>query len=194
MISSLTPNAMSVISVNPTKVTASMNGIEQRIASTGQYFRFVGSYSNLTQANQRAVFAHIQSQAGPLNAFTISLPSYLANSTAGFTGTLTAVTEAVNDPVITATASSNNTAVLKAGDLIKFSNHNKIYTVINNVTSGAGGSCTINIFPALKQSITSGTITHLNVQPTVRYASDNVEFSLGADQFTAFTLEFIEVL
>ena len=124
MISSLTPNAMNIVSVNPTKVTSSMNGIEQRIASTGQYFRFVGVYSNLTQANQRAVFAHIQSQAGPLNSFTISLPTYLGNSTAGFTGTLTAVTETVNDPVITATASSNNTAVLKAGDLIKFSNHN----------------------------------------------------------------------
>ena len=194
MIQSLTPNAMSITSINPTKVTSSLNGIEQRIASTGQYFRFVGTYSNLPQASQRAIFAHIQSQAGPLNAFTISLPTYMGNSTAGFTGTLTAVTETVNDPVITATASSNNTAVLKAGDLIKFSNHNKIYTVTNNVTSGAGGSCTINIFPALKQSITSGTITHIGVQPTVRYASDNAEFSLGADQFTSFTLEFIEVL
>lgn len=194
MISSLTPNAMSVISVNPTKVTASLNGIEQRIASTGQYFRFVGTYSNLTQANQRAIFAHIQSQGGPLNAFTISLPAYMGNSTAGFTGTLTGVTETVNDPVITATASANNTAVLKAGDLIKFSNHNKIYTVTNDVTSNGSGVCTINIFPALKQSITSGSITHRSVQPTVRYASDNAEFSLGADQFTTFTLEFIEVL
>ena len=194
MIQSITPNAMSVISVNPTKVTNSLNGIEQRIASTGQYFRFVGTYSNLDQASQRAVFAHIQSQAGPLNAFTISLPAYMGNSTAGFTGTLTGVTETVNDPVITATASANNTAVLKAGDLIKFSNHNKIYTVTNNVTSSGSGVCTINIFPALKQSITSGTITHRSVQPTVRYATDNAEFSLGADQFTTFNLEFIEVL
>jgi hypothetical protein len=46
----------------------------------------------------------------------------------------------------------------------------------------------------LKQSITSGTITHRSVQPTVRYATDNAEFSLGADQFTTFNLEFIEVL
>ena len=194
MISSLTPNSMNVISVNPTKVTSSMNGIEQRIASTGQYFRFVGVYSNLEQANQRAVFAHIQSQAGPLNAFTISLPAYMGNSTAGFSGTLSSVSAAVNSTSVTATASSNNTAVLKAGDLIKFSSHNKIYTVTNNVTSGAGGSCTIGIFPALKQAVTSNTIVHRSVQPTVRYATDNAEFSLGADQFTTFNLEFIEVL
>jgi hypothetical protein len=185
---------MNIVSVNPTKVTSTLNGIEQRIASTGQYFKFVGVYSNLEQANQRAVFAHIQSQAGPLNSFTISLPTYLGNSTAGFSGTLTAVTASVNAVTVTATASSNNTAVLKAGDLIKFSSHNKIYTVTNNVTSGGSGSCSINIFPALKQGITSNTITHRSVQPTVRYATDNAEFSLGADQFTTFTLEFIEVL
>lgn len=194
MISSLTPNAMSVISVNPTKVTTSLNGIEQRIASTGQYFRFIGTYSNLAQANQRAVFAHIQSQAGPLNSFSISLPAYMGNSTAGFSGTLTAVTASVNATSVTATASSNSTAVLKAGDLIKFSSHNKIYTVTNDVTSNGSGSCTINIFPALKQAVTTNTITHRSVQPTVRYATDNAEFSLGADQFTTFNLEFIEVL
>lgn len=194
MISNITPNSMQVISVNPTKVTTSINGIEQRIASTGQYFRFIGTYANLTQANQRAVFAHIQSQAGPLNSFTIALPAYMANSTAGFTGTLTAVTATVNSVTVTATASSNNTAVLKAGDLIKFSSHNKIYTVTNDVTSGAGGSCSINIYPALKQSVTSNSIVHRSVQPTVRYATDNAEFGLGADQFTTFTLEFIEVL
>ena len=194
MISSLTPNAMSVTSINPTKVTASMNGIEQRIASTGQYFRFNATYSNLTQANQRAIFAHIQSQAGPLNSFTISLPAYMGNSTAGYSGTLTAVTASVNATSVTATAASNNTAVLKAGDLIKFSSHNKIYTVTNDVTSNGSASCTINIFPALKQAVSSGSITHRSVQPTVRYANDNAEFSMGADQFTTFNLEFIEVL
>lgn len=194
MISNLTPNSMQVISVNPTKVTTSINGVEQRLASTGQYFRFVGTYSNLTQANQRAVFGHIQGRAGPLNTFTISLPSYMGNSTAGFTGTISGVTESANATSFTATASSNNTAILKAGDLIKFSSHNKIYTVTSDVTSGAAGACTIYIYPGLRQAVTSNTITHRSVQPTVRYASDNAEFGLGPDQFTTFTLEFIEVL
>jgi hypothetical protein len=169
-----------------------LNGVEQRLTGTGQYFRFTADFRGLTQSQQRQLYGHMQSVRGPLDTFTLTLPSYLGTNTAGYAGTITAITASAGATSVSGTTSSN-TAIFKAGDLIKIGSGNKIYTVTADVTS-SGTTATIPIYPALRASVSAASATHTNIAVTVRYANDNQEFFLGTDQFPSFTLEFIEVL
>ena len=189
---SITPQSMSMTSISPTRVTTSLNGVEQRLTGTGQYFRFMAQFSNLSQSQQRQIYGHMQSVRGPLDTFTLTLPSYLGTNTAGYTGTITGITASAGAVSLTATTSSN-TAIFKSGDLIKVGSGNKIYTVTSDVTS-SGTTATIPIYPALRASVTTASATHTSLAVTVRYANDNQEFSLGPDQFPSFNIEFVEVL
>lgn len=189
---SITPQSMSMTSISPTRVTTSLNGVEQRLTGTGQYFRFTADFRGLTQSQQRQLYGHMQSVRGPLDTFTLTLPSYLGTNTAGYAGTITAITASAGATSVSGTTSSN-TAIFKAGDLIKIGSGNKIYTVTADVTS-SGTTATIPIYPALRASVSAASATHTNIAVTVRYANDNQEFFLGTDQFPSFTLEFIEVL
>ena len=185
----ITPNSLSLVSVNPTRITTTLNGIDQRQSSTGQYFRLTAQFDNLEQANQRLIFNHIHSVSGPLTSFTFALPSYLGNSTGGYSGTVTVTASAA---IGASTVSITAGPVLKAGDLIKFASHDKLYVVAADITSA---STSLTFTPPLRTAVTSTSlITHRSLSISVRYATDNQEFSMGADQFPSFSIEFIEVL
>lgn len=183
---------MTMTSMSPTRVTTSLNGVEQRLAGTGQYFMFTAEFRGLSQTQQRQIFGHMASVRGPLDTFTLTLPNYLGNNTAGYAGTITGITASAGDVSITATTSAD-TAIFKAGDLIKIGTGNKIYTVTADVTS-SGTTATIPIYPALRANFSSASATHTNISVTVRYATDNQEFQIGTNQFPNFNIEFVEVL
>ena len=149
-------------SVNPTRVTTSINGVIQRQAIGAQYFAVTGSFSNLTQTQQRQLFGFIEQMRGPLTAFNLQLPDYLADSTGDFTGTITVATNtsagATSIPITSSAA--NGVVILRAGDLIRFSNHNKVYTVASTVTAVSGNE-TLTLSQPLRSAVTtSHTITH----------------------------------
>lgn len=188
---SITPTSINLSSVNPTRMAMTLNGVTERNSSTGQFFRLSADFSNLSQAQVRQILAHVNGEGGPLNSFTFTLPSYLGDSTGTFSGTISVNASAsIGATSATITGTSLTYPALKAGDLIKFSNHSKLYTITSDVVT-----TTMNFYPPLRTAITSAhTVTHKSVPITVRYASDNQEFSIGTDLFTGFNLEFEEVL
>lgn len=186
---SITPNSLSLQIVNPTRITTTLNGIDQRASSTGQYFKITADFTNLTRAEQRQIFNHIQSVSGPLTAFDFQLPSYVGSSTGGYTSTITtSAAGAIGVSQVSITAGP----VLKLGDLIRFASHAKLYVVAADVASNG---TTVTFKPPLRQGVLTATqVSHQLVNISVRYASDNQEFQMGADQFPSFSLEMIEVL
>ena len=79
------------------------------------------------------------------------------------------------------TLGGTGTGTLKAGDFIKFSNHDKIYMVVADQSDISTGTLTIE--PPLTTAVSSSDITYDNVPFTVHLTNDIQEFGVvGADK------------
>ena len=187
---SITPSRISLVNVHPTRIATTLNGIEQRASGTGQYYRITAEYSNLTQAQVRQIMAHMAGESGPLNSFTFQLPTYLGTITGSGASMGTVGTTAIGSSSVSLTVGSGSSPYFKAGDLFKFANHTKVYQATADSTT------TSLVFkPPVRATVpTSTAITTTSLSMTVRYATDNQEFSINTDLFSSFSIEFIEVL
>ena len=190
------PASMTVASNTPTIVTKSLSGFEQRAQVSSQYFTFTGQYANFTVADSKAAMGAIMANRGSFNTFALTLPNDLRNTTSGYTSTVTNPTGAIAATSVTATVSytSGTVPILKRGDLIQFSNHNKTYMVTSDVTA-TGATVTINFFPGLRiAQATAGSVVVNAVSPIVRLATDDFSMGLGTDLFGNFSIDFVEVI
>ena len=81
------------------------------------------------------------------------------------------------------------------GDVIKFSNHNKVYMVTADVIPDSGGDVQINFEPALVTAVTnSTTITIDNVPFRMYFASDLQEYSYGVDGTVNYRIDVAEAV
>ena len=79
------------------------------------------------------------------------------------------------------TLGGSGTGTLKAGDFIKFANHDKVYMVVADQSDISTGSLTIE--PPLTTAVSSSDITYDNVPFTVYLTNDIQEFGVvGADK------------
>ena len=79
------------------------------------------------------------------------------------------------------TLGGSGTGTLKAGDFIKFANHDKVYMVVADQSDISTGSLTIE--PPLTTAVSSSDITYDNVAFTVHLTNDVQEFGVaGADK------------
>ena len=79
------------------------------------------------------------------------------------------------------TLGGTGTGTLKAGDFIKFANHDKVYMVVADQSDISTGSVTIE--PPLTTAVSSSDITYDNVPFTVYLTNDIQEFGVvGADK------------
>ncbi len=88
-------------------------------------------------------------------------------------------TASAGDTSITLGGSGSGT--LKAGDMIKFANHDKVYMVVADQSDISTGTLTIE--PPLTTAVSSIDITYDNVPFTVHLTNDIQEFGVaGADK------------
>ena len=79
------------------------------------------------------------------------------------------------------TLGGSGTGTLKAGDFIKFTNHDKVYMVVADQSDISTGSLTIE--PPLTTAVSSSDIIYDNVTFTVHLNNDIQEFGVvGADK------------
>jgi hypothetical protein len=79
------------------------------------------------------------------------------------------------------TLGGTGTGTLKAGDMIKFANHDKVYMVVADQSDISTGTLTIE--PPLTTAVSSSNITFDNVPFTVHLTNDVQEFGVaGADK------------
>ena len=83
------------------------------------------------------------------------------------------------------------TGALKAGDVVKFSGHTKVYML----TADRSGNGAMVFTPALITAVTtSDTVTYSNVPFTVRLSNDVQGYKLGAGNFFKYEVDFVEAL
>lgn len=190
----LEPQAVSVIPIIPLQINRTLSGRETRDLVTGPYFELIYEFPPLDSTQRRQISGHIANANGALQSFYVKLPTGLDDVSGGAVGTIDIASGAsagATSADYTA-ASASDTTVFKAGDIIQFDNHGKIYEVTADSTT-TGTSGTVNFFPPLRTAITtSEDITYNNINILVRYKTD-ISYEIRNNSFSNISIEFIEV-
>jgi len=154
----------------------------------GQRFTFTAAYPAMTRAEFSPVQGFLMAQRGMAETFTIVLPE-VSSSSGSVVGTILAGAAAsIGD---TSIALDGFTGTLKAGDVFKFANHNKVYMA----TADLAGAGTLSFQPALVASVLDNEIlTHDDVPFTVRLNNDVQEYGISTDLTYSYEVDFIEAI
>lgn len=142
---------------------------------------------------------------GSLNEFDVVIPTlsqsskgYSLDSTVGMT--VTTNTGAGSNSIAVQT-SLNDTTILNPGDVIRFSNHTKVYMVTDSegVTTNGTGGATINFEPALVTDVnaldSAGDYVQMAEVPFRMILTNNIqEMQYRTDGLIAYELDVQEVL
>ena len=180
------PTSPALLNVNikhnsPSIITFAVSGRRQVKTSSAQYFSFTCQYPPMKRNDAQAIYAFLTAQKGQFETFTMTLPEYSDTNT-GYSGATPSVvnTQTAGDASIEFDGASNSTALVKAGDFVKFSGHNKVYMVTADVTTSGSGTGTIAITPPLQQQVANDeTITVNSVPFTVFLEDEQQEYKTG---------------
>ena len=157
----------------------------------GQRFKFSTTYPPMTRAEFAPVIAFIMKQRSQKETFQIALPD-LKNAKGDVSGTV--LVNGIHSAGDTTIDVDGMTGTLKAGDMIKFGGHSKVYMVVSDATASAGAA-TLNIEPPLRSALADDeAVTYDNVSFTVRLTSDLQEFNTSDLDLYRFEVDFIEAL
>lgn len=181
-------NGVGFNSVHYNLSSTSVSGRTQVRNIGGQRFEFSATYPALTRAEFAPVMAFIMAQRGMAETFTIVLPE-ISTKSGNASGTVQTVgADAIGE---TSIAIDGLSGTLKAGDVIKFANHTKVYMIVSDLT----GPGTLSIQPGLRQATANDTvITYDNVPFSVRLNNDVQEYDLGLSSLVNYEVDFIEAI
>ena len=186
--------SLSVSSVQPTFVSRSISGRRQSRQIGGQYFRMKASFPPMSRAEFAPIYAFVMKQRGRYESFTL-IPPVLNAGLGSPAGTPLVKDASQTGRSVTTDGWSASINVFKAGDYLKFANHDKVYTVTADASSDGSGNATINIEPALVTSpANDSAITYTSVPFTVALLSGIQEFDTGTSGLFSFEIDFEEVL
>jgi hypothetical protein len=176
----------------PTLVTETNSGIVYRRQIAGQRFSFTLSFPPMTRDEFAPVYAFVMKQRTQAESFNVT-PPIISSTRGSETGTV--LVNGIHSAGDTTIDIDGLNSGLKAGDVIKFASHSKIYMITDDANADSNGEATITIEPALRESLANDeAITYNNVPFTVRITNDVQEFNLGTDPVYRFEIDVIEDL
>jgi len=154
----------------------------------GQRFEFSAQYSKLSRAEFAPVIAFVMAQRGMAETFSVVLPEISSKTGSALGAVSTSANEAIGQTIVSIDGLTNT---LKAGDMIKFDNHSKVYMIVADLT-GAGD---LSIQPALRVAVPNNTAIIYDAVPfLVRLNNDVQEYSLGSASLLDYEVDFIEAV
>ena len=174
----------------PTLVNQTLSGRKQVRQIGSQYFSFTVQMPPMTQTDSQAVFAFLQKQKGSFENFTITHPLNNFGASKNETDILVVGSHSVSDATIALDGfTANTTGALKAGDLIKFANHTKVYMVQSDIDSDGTGALTVSISPNLITTLADNEAVTVNKPSFTVYLETN-EIMYTTDPTGLFTISF----
>ena len=177
-ISSAKIESLGIKSIQNTIISKSVSGKKLARQIDGQRWGFTARIITAKRSDVYGeLMAFIVKQRSGKENFTIIPPEVEdARGTASGTPNGTASAGATS-----ITLGGTGTGTLKAGDFIKFANHDKVYMVVADQSDISTGSLTIE--PPLTTAVSSSNITYDNIPFTVHLTNDIQEFGVvGADK------------
>ena len=186
--------SLAVSSFQSTFVSRSISGRRQARQIGGQYWIMRASFPPMTRAQFAPIHAFVMAQRGRDESFTLT-PPVISTGLGSPAGTpLVNGADQTGRSVVT-DGWNNAITIFKAGDYLKFANHDKVYTVSADVSSSGAGAATIAIEPALITSpANDSAITYSSVPFTVALRSGVQEFVTGTTGLFQYEIDFEEVL
>jgi hypothetical protein len=161
------------------RVTVSVSGKAQRLKVGAQYWNFKLKSPAMSRADFMSVYSFIIKQDGQYGSFTV-VPPVVASTRGTATGTVTVNATAAAGALTCNVAGGSGT--LKKGDLIKFSNHDKVYMLTEDVNLDNSTVDTLTFYPNLVSSISNTTtITYNDVPLKVYLDTDQQKYITQAD-------------
>jgi len=187
-------SALNIRSVQPTFVSRTISGRRQARQIAGQFWTMTATFPPMTRAQFAPIDAFIMKQRGQYESFQV-IPPVLNAGLGSPAGTpLVNGADQTGRSVVT-DGWSNSIVIFKAGDYLKFANHDKVYSVTADVTSSGAGAATIAIEPPLVTSpANDSAITYTSVPFTVALTSGLQEFATGTTGLFSFELDLEEVI
>ena len=180
----------------PTLVNQTLSGKKQVRQIGSQYFSFTVQMPPLQQEKAQEVFAFLQKQKGSFEDFTIVAP--LDNLGAGTAETdIQVVGSHVSGDasIVLDGFTASQTGALKAGDIIKFANHSKVYMVQSDIDSDGTGALTVLISPNLVASLADNEAVTVNKPSFTVYLENNeIMYSTDASGFYSISFDVREVI
>ena len=180
----------------PTLLNQTLSGKKTARQIGSQYFSFTVQMPPLQQEKAQEVFAFLQKQKGSFGDFTIVAP--LDNLGAGKSETDIQVVGAHTsggDSIALDGFSASQTDALKAGDIIKFANHSKVYMVQSDISSDGSGALTVLISPNLVASLADNEAVTVNKPSFTVYLENNeIMYSTDASGFYSISFDVREVI
>ena len=183
-----------------TKATRTQSGRSIRSSNATTLWSVSLQFPSMSLTEFRPIQAFIALTQGALNEFDVVLPTVSESQSinAGlFDGYVTVVgAHSAGDTTIQVeTSGSIGTGnMLKAGDLVRFANHTKVYMCTTDINSDSAGF-ELNIQPALVEDLTNAeAVTTNNVPIRVAVVNDTQEFGYRTDGLIDYEIDVEEVL
>jgi len=178
----------------PTLINQTLSGKRQVRQIGGQYFTFTVSMPPMEQLEAQAIFAFLQKQKGMFETFQIGYPLNNKGVSHSETDIVVNGAQSAADDAIASDGFSHTSHALRAGDLIKFANHSKVYMVTDDITA-SGGAASITISPPLVAAVADNeAITVNKPQFTVYLSTGEISYSTDASGFYSISFEVREVV
>lgn len=162
------------------RVTTSVSGITKRLKTGAQYWSFSLKSPALSRTDFMSLYSFIVKQDGQFSSFTVVPP--VISTTRGTASGIVTVTANTSPGVLTCNVDGVATGTLKKGDLIKFSNHDKVYMLTEDVNLDGSSVNELTFYPNLTTAITTTTLVdYTNVPITVFLNSDQQAYTANAD-------------
>lgn len=169
-------------------VSETVSGRLQVRTLGGQRWSFTAKYNPMTRAEFMPVFAFVMRQQGQRDTFTI-VPPVISDASGDISGTMS--TSTAVGAGISSIPVDGFTGTIKAGDVVKFAGHSKVYMVTQDQT----GTGNIFIEPPLVSAVADNeVVTYDSVPFTMRLSNDIQSYSLAANEYFEYEVDMIEVL
>ena len=193
---------MDFTSNTSTRSTVAVSGKTQRLQTGSQYWSFSLQSPKKSREDIMSDYAFLVTQDGQAGTFTL-VPPVVSSARGTMTGTMTVSDTSSTTPLMGPAAGSSAVGIvedgtangtLKKGDLIKFSNHDKVYMVSQDFTLANDSSVqTLEFYPPLTAAVESTTtVTYNNVPFRVYLTGDNVQYKSSTDGLYQYQIKVNE--
>ena len=144
------PKDAELISLQPSLVSISDSGKRQARYAGGHLWEAIFNYPMLTREQFEPINAFVMFQHGGVGEFQVVMPQKKIPLGIATGTPLVSGIHAVDDTTILIIGFTPNiTGILKAGDILKFDGHSKVYMCVVDADSDVTGSATITIEPPI---------------------------------------------
>lgn len=186
--------SVSLESRSQTLISFSQSGRRNVRQAGAQRWKMKGSYSNLTRAQFMPVWAFLMDQEGQWDTFDFVIPDLATPQGTGGGTPLVNGASQTGKSIIT-DGWNNSETVFLAGDIFKFTGHQKVYMITSDVTSDGSGNATLNFMPALNESPAENEALIVTAVPfRVQQAASTQSYTARNPLLYNFEVSFVEVI